>query len=489
MKQAYLVAQNSQCTFGDQVRSAIESKASTLIIKTLNDTDNVMNLNNVIQNENNQYVAILVTNSVGLALERTVREASTQLASVYVKITNENKNNTNTSNNQNSLPNDYFTPAGRTNDLSATSITFIVLGTMAFVLLISAMWVIFYIIQRSRSIEERQRLELLIQSLTKRAISKMKHRKIKSRDKELISNEKCAICLERYKLNDSIRQLPCLHSFHKKEIDTWLYINQTCPVCKVNVLKAYGLNINSKSNCFQRILEYLNLVKSPIEINENTWTQLTDERRDTYMTIRSINSTNPDGRSNDQDLNTIDRLYSDFQTMHLKDISSDELGYNELVNTNNKSSSKSILGRKLVFFGDKGAEDAVANHVVFENDQVALNNGNNNKFVKANKKNHTTGKELNNEEKNSSSRWQPVSISIPKSLSSYRSNNSNDDLKTSILEEDILEDQQQIDADSKRLKQTSSQQLNARPTEKDSESIKSEILILDADETNNNSKK
>ncbi len=73
--------------------------------------------------------------------------------------------------------------SNRSTDLSATSITFIVLGTMGFVLLISAMWVIFYIIQRSRSIEERQRLEQLIQRLTKRAISKMKHRKIKSGDK------------------------------------------------------------------------------------------------------------------------------------------------------------------------------------------------------------------------------------------------------------------------------------------------------------------
>jgi hypothetical protein len=39
------------------------------------------------------------------------------------------------------------------------------------------------------------------------------------------------ICLEAVKPGDSMRTVPCLHSFHKDCIDPWLRTKSTCPIC------------------------------------------------------------------------------------------------------------------------------------------------------------------------------------------------------------------------------------------------------------------
>jgi len=58
------------------------------------------------------------------------------------------------------------------------------------------------------------------------------HRFNRNRDKNKFS--KCSICLENYKNNEIIR---CIHdsyecSFHKKCINKWFKINNTCPNCR-----------------------------------------------------------------------------------------------------------------------------------------------------------------------------------------------------------------------------------------------------------------
>jgi hypothetical protein len=62
-----------------------------------------------------------------------------------------------------------------------------------------------------------------------------KYKKIKKTDKIIINDEKCAICLENFKVNQYIRKLPfCSHIYHKKCIDNWLKKddNKSCPLCK-----------------------------------------------------------------------------------------------------------------------------------------------------------------------------------------------------------------------------------------------------------------
>ena len=44
--------------------------------------------------------------------------------------------------------------------------------------------------------------------------------------------EKCAICYDNLKSLQIIRNIVCNHYFHYKCIDTWLYENRTCPMCR-----------------------------------------------------------------------------------------------------------------------------------------------------------------------------------------------------------------------------------------------------------------
>jgi Ring finger domain len=49
------------------------------------------------------------------------------------------------------------------------------------------------------------------------------------------SNTACAICLESFIEDCSVRELPCHHTFHLTCIDTWLtQKSATCPCCRVD---------------------------------------------------------------------------------------------------------------------------------------------------------------------------------------------------------------------------------------------------------------
>ncbi|ESQ31089.1 hypothetical protein EUTSA_v10004724mg [Eutrema salsugineum] len=50
------------------------------------------------------------------------------------------------------------------------------------------------------------------------------------------SGETCAICLEDYRVAESLRLLPCQHAFHLSCIDSWLTKwGTSCPVCKHDI--------------------------------------------------------------------------------------------------------------------------------------------------------------------------------------------------------------------------------------------------------------
>lgn len=46
----------------------------------------------------------------------------------------------------------------------------------------------------------------------------------------------CAVCLDEYKIGDTLRVLECGHCFHAKCVDAWVARSSSCPVCKSNVL-------------------------------------------------------------------------------------------------------------------------------------------------------------------------------------------------------------------------------------------------------------
>jgi len=56
----------------------------------------------------------------------------------------------------------------------------------------------------------------------------------KKTDDEDVS-QMCCICREKFADGDDIRRLPCMHIFHKDEIDTWLKQNHICPICRIPI--------------------------------------------------------------------------------------------------------------------------------------------------------------------------------------------------------------------------------------------------------------
>ncbi|KAM9371786.1 RING finger protein 215 [Phaethornis superciliosus] len=48
--------------------------------------------------------------------------------------------------------------------------------------------------------------------------------------------DSCAVCLEHFHRSQWLRVLPCSHEFHRDCVDPWLLLQQTCPLCKHNIL-------------------------------------------------------------------------------------------------------------------------------------------------------------------------------------------------------------------------------------------------------------
>ncbi|NXM84916.1 RN128 ligase, partial [Oenanthe oenanthe] len=96
------------------------------------------------------------------------------------------------------------------------------------------------IIARAHSREQRQ-----LRARAKKAIEQMQLRTLKEGDKEIgPDGDSCVVCFEQYKLNDVMRVLTCNHVFHKTCIDPWLLEHGTCPLCKCDILKVLGVEMD-----------------------------------------------------------------------------------------------------------------------------------------------------------------------------------------------------------------------------------------------------
>ncbi|XP_067419674.1 E3 ubiquitin-protein ligase RNF149 isoform X2 [Emydura macquarii macquarii] len=123
--------------------------------------------------------------------------------------------------------------------ISGQSVVFVAIAFIT-MMIISLAWLIFYYIQRflytgSQFGSQGHRKE------TKKVISQLQLHTVKHGVKGLdVDAENCAVCIENYKPKDVVRILPCKHIFHRTCIDPWLLDHRTCPMCKLDVIKALG---------------------------------------------------------------------------------------------------------------------------------------------------------------------------------------------------------------------------------------------------------
>ncbi|KAM3836389.1 E3 ubiquitin-protein ligase RNF149 [Vipera latastei] len=123
--------------------------------------------------------------------------------------------------------------------INGQSVVFVAIAFIT-MMIISLAWLIFFYVQRflytgSHFRSQGQREETI------GAIAQLPLYTLKDEDKcWAIDTENCAICIENYKAKDTVRLLPCKHIFHKLCIDPWLLEQRTCPMCKLDILKALG---------------------------------------------------------------------------------------------------------------------------------------------------------------------------------------------------------------------------------------------------------
>uniref|UniRef100_A0A8C7BYK2 Ring finger protein 128 n=1 Tax=Neovison vison TaxID=452646 RepID=A0A8C7BYK2_NEOVI len=74
---------------------------------------------------------------------------------------------------------------------------------------------------------------------------RLRNARAQSRKQEIgPDGDSCAVCIELYKPNDLVRILTCNHIFHKTCVDPWLLEHRTCPMCKCDILKALGIEVD-----------------------------------------------------------------------------------------------------------------------------------------------------------------------------------------------------------------------------------------------------
>ncbi|XP_055981641.1 E3 ubiquitin-protein ligase RNF128 isoform X2 [Sorex fumeus] len=104
---------------------------------------------------------------------------------------------------------------------------------------------IFYSARRLRNARAQSRKQRQLKADAKKAIGRLQLRTLKQGDKEIgPDGDSCAVCIELYKPNDLVRILTCNHIFHKTCVDPWLLEHRTCPMCKCDILKALGIEVD-----------------------------------------------------------------------------------------------------------------------------------------------------------------------------------------------------------------------------------------------------
>ncbi|XP_029917939.1 E3 ubiquitin-protein ligase RNF130 [Myripristis murdjan] len=205
--------QRGNCTFKEKILKAAAFNASAVLIYN-NSTDKTVKMGH---EGTGDTVAVMITEAYGKEILAHLERNLTVLVTVVVG---------------------QRSPAKNINrgSLVFVSISFIVL------MIISSAWLIFYFIQKIRYTNARDRSQRRLGDAAKKAIGKLTTRTVKKGDKETDPDfNHCAVCIEGYQLNDVVRILPCKHVFHKMCVDPWLNEHCTCPMCKLNILKALGI--------------------------------------------------------------------------------------------------------------------------------------------------------------------------------------------------------------------------------------------------------
>ncbi|XP_051967035.1 E3 ubiquitin-protein ligase RNF128a [Xyrauchen texanus] len=104
---------------------------------------------------------------------------------------------------------------------------------------------IFYSARRLNGLRQQTRKQKKLKAEAKKAIGQLQVRTLRQGDQETGPDaDTCAVCIELYKPGDVLSILTCNHFFHKSCIEPWLLEHRTCPMCKCDILKALGVEMD-----------------------------------------------------------------------------------------------------------------------------------------------------------------------------------------------------------------------------------------------------
>ncbi|XP_078544792.1 E3 ubiquitin-protein ligase RNF128 isoform X2 [Lissotriton helveticus] len=157
---------------------------------------------------------------------------------------------------------------------------------------------IFYSARRLRLSRAQNRKLKKLKADAKKAIGQLQLRTLKQGDVEASPDgDSCAVCIDNYKPNDVVRILTCNHFFHRACIDPWLLEHRTCPMCKCDILKALGIEVDVEAAPADTTSDLASNATPPVTVSPTSvastpaWTE-EDERSETassgYASVRGM---------------------------------------------------------------------------------------------------------------------------------------------------------------------------------------------------------
>lgn len=215
------LVKRGNCTFSEKINAAKRQGAAGVVVYNVDGSGN--STTHMAHSDATDIVAIMVGNIQGMEVVRLVKNGT----DVQMLI-------------------DVGSPHGPWMDtywLYFLSIAFFIVtaASIAYFVFISA--------NRLYSVSMHRRSERRLKSEAKKAIGRLQVRTLKRGDEETASDSHmCAVCIESYKAGEVVTVLTCDHIFHKACIEPWLLERRTCPMCKCDILKALGVEEETKED-------------------------------------------------------------------------------------------------------------------------------------------------------------------------------------------------------------------------------------------------
>ncbi|CAN8188470.1 unnamed protein product [Coccothraustes coccothraustes] len=212
-----LIERGGGCSFADKIRLAAERGAAAAVIYNYRGTGNeVLPMSH---HGAEKIVAIMIGNLKGMEILHRIQSG--------LKVT-------------------MVIEVGKKRSLSMNIFTILFISVSFFV--VAAATVGCYVSYSARRLimaRAQSREQRRLRARAKKAIEQMQLRTLKEGDKETgPDGDSCVVCFEQYKPNDVMRVLTCNHVFHKTCIDPWLLEHGTCPLCKCDILKVLGVEMD-----------------------------------------------------------------------------------------------------------------------------------------------------------------------------------------------------------------------------------------------------